>query len=199
MSGTEGPAPAGTEDFEKAGLERLIAALQESDDPHVRRYVVFHLGKNGDPRSIPLLVASLSDTDKGVREQAALALSSIGKSAIGPLKKAMEDPKWETRYRAVEALGKIADRQVISPLIQALHDERDHVRYMAAKCLRDIQDSQAIEPLIALLSDENDFVRLMAVKGLSKIGGKNVREALELARAREKNGRVAEAIAEALK
>lgn len=199
MSGTEGPAPAGAEDLEKAGLEKLIQALQDSPDPHIRRYVAFHLGKNGDPRSIPLLVAALSDPDKGVREQAALALSSIGKTAISPLKKAMEDPKWETRYRAVEALGRIADNQVVTPLIQALKDEQGHVRYMAAKGLREVQDSQAIEPLIALLSDENEFVRLMAVRGLGAVGGGKVRAALEQARAQEKNSRVAAAIAEALK
>jgi len=199
MSGREGPASAGAEDLEKAGIDNLMKALQESEDPHIRRSVVFHLGKIGDPRSIPLLIAALSDTDKGVREQAALALSSIGKSAITPLKRAMEDPKWETRYRAVEALGKIADQQVVTPLIQALQDERDHVRYMAAKGLRDLQDSQAIDPLIALLSDENEFVRIMAVRGLAKIGGEKVKVALEQAQAREQNGRVADAIAEAVK
>jgi len=198
MSGTEVPVPPGKEDLGKAGMEQLIRALQESEDPHIRRYVVFHLGRNGDPRAIPLLVAALSDADKGVREQAALALSSIGKSAIAPLKKAMEDPKWETRYRAVEALGMIADKQVVSPLIQALHDERDHVRYMAAKGLRDLQDSQAIEPLIALLSDENDFVRLMAVRGLGKVGGEKVRAALGQAKEREQNSRIRDAIAEIL-
>ena len=200
MTGTnEPPVPAGAEDLGTAGLEKLLSALQGSRDPHIRRYIVFLLGKHSDPRSVPVLIRALSDPEKGVREQAALSLSMIGKAAIGPLKAAMEDPKWETRYRAVEALGKIADSQVVTPLIQALRDERDHVRYMAARGLRDVQDSKSVEPLISLLSDENEFVRLMAVKGLGAIGGAKVRAALEQASAKEQSGRVKSAITEALR
>jgi len=194
----ESPAPAGAEDLTTAGWEKLSGALQENKDPHVRRYAAYLMEKLSDVRTIPVLVVALSDTDKGVREQAALALSAIGKNAIEPLKKAMEDPKWETRYRAVEALGKIADRQVVAPLVKALQDSEDHVRYMAAKGLRDVQDSQAIDPLIALLSDENDFVRTMAAKGLGKVGGEKVRAALGKALDREENERVRAAITEAL-
>ena len=191
-------APAGAEDLETAGWEKLLRALQDSPDPHIRRYAAFLMGKQGDPHTIPGLVVALSDTDKMVREQAALALSAIGKNAIEPLKKAMEDPKWETRYRAVEALGKIADRQVVVPLITALKDKQDHVRYMAAKGLRDVQDSRAIDPLIALLSDENDFVRTMAAKGLGKVGGEKARAALVKALDHEQNARVRAAITEAM-
>ncbi len=194
------PQATGAEkDLEQMGLDGLIAALQRNEDPHIRRYAAYLLGKNGDPRVVPLLIKSLSDLDKGVREQAAFALSAIGKTAIEPLKKAMEDPKWETRYRAVEALGKIADQQVVSPLIRALNDEQDHVRYMAAKGLREVQDSQSIDPLIALLNDENEFVRMMAAKGLGVLGGDKVRAALERALRTEQNDRVKAAIAEAVK
>jgi HEAT repeat protein len=180
------------------GYEGLNTALTRSNDPHVRRYAAYLLGNSGDPRSVPNLILALSDPDKDVRGQAALALSSIGQTAIEPLKTAMEDNKWQTRYRAVEALGKIADRQVVMPLIRALRDERDHVRYMAAKGLREVRDSQSIDPLIALLSDENEYVRMMAAKGLGAIGGKKVTDALSLALAREPSDRVKATITEAL-
>jgi hypothetical protein len=186
-------------DLEQRGMQGLCRALCDDKDPHIRRYAAYLLGKTGDPRFAPHLIHALSDPDKGVREQAALALSAIGQAAIEPLKKAMEDPKWETRYRAVEALGKIADQQVVAPLIQALRDERDHVRYMAAKGLRDVRDSQSVDPLIALLSDENEFVRMMAAKGLGVLGGARVHAALDKAFAEEKNDRVKAAIAEAMK
>lgn len=187
------------EDLEKMNMEGLVNALTTSKDPHIRRYAAYLLGKTGDPQYVPLLIHALSDSEKGVREQAALALSAIGQAAIEPLKKAMEDPKWETRYRAVEALGKIADSHVVTPLIAALRDERDHVRYMAAKGLREVRDSQSIDPLIALLHDENEFVRMMAAKGLGALGGEKVHEALEKALADEKNDRVKAAITDALK
>lgn len=186
-------------DLEQMGMEGLIQALISDKDPHLRRYAAFLLGKTGDPRVVPILVRALSDPEKGVREQAMLALSAIGQAAIEPLKKAMDDPKWETRYRAVEALGKIADEQVVSPLIAALRDERDHVRYMAAKGLRETGNSQSIDPLIALLRDENEFVRMMAAKGLGVLRGEKVHAALEQALANEKNERVKAAITESLK
>jgi len=61
----------------------------------------------------------------------------------------MKEPKWETRYRAAEALGKIADEKAVRPLIQGLRDSRDHVRYMAAKGLHSIGNSGAAEPLLS--------------------------------------------------
>ena len=99
-----------------------------------------------------------------------LALVATGKAATEPLAVAMNDPRWETRYRAVEALGKLADEKALKPLVQGLRDNRDHVRYMAAKGLKGLGDSTAIDPLIILLKDENRLVRLMAVRSLSVIG-----------------------------
>lgn len=191
--------PTTADELDRMGLDALVNALQNDKDPHIRRYAAYLLGTRGDPGAIPLLIKALSDFDKGVREQAVLALSNIGKAAIVPLKNALDDPKWETRYRAVEALGKIADQQVVSPLIKALNDERDHVRYMAAKGLREIGDSDSLEPLAALLNDENEYVRMMAAKGLGVIGGPKVQAALEQALAREQNDRVKAAIADAMK
>ena len=191
-------SPDRKKNLEQMGMEGLLAALTSEDDVYLRRHAAYLLGRAGDPSVVPFLIRALSDTDKEVREQAMLALSAIGQAAIEPLKKAMEDPKWETRYRAVEALGKIADERVVSPLIKALNDERDHVRYMAAKGLRETGNSQSIDPLIALLRDENEFVRMMAAKGLGVIGGERIHAALEQALMNEKNERVKAAITEAM-
>ena len=89
---------------------------------------------------------------------------------------------------------------VSSPrFIQALKDNRDHVRYMAAKGLRDLGDSDSVEPMIILLRDENRYVRMMAARALGVIGGTKVTEALNTALTAEKDEKVKEAIAEALK
>jgi HEAT repeat protein len=127
-----------------------------------------------------------------------LALSTIGKAAIEPLAEAMKEPKWETRYRAAEALGKIADEKAVQPLIQGLKDNRDHVRYMAAKGLHELGDSGAAEPLIILLKDENIYVRLMAVHALGALGGKKVKAALKKALESEQDEKVQAAITAAL-
>jgi HEAT repeat protein len=193
------PKPEGADELEKLGLDGLIHALHESTDPNVRQYAAYLMGKANNPRAIRPLVEALGDFDKAVREQATLALVSVGKAAVESLTVAMKDPKWETRYRAAEALGRIADEKAVKPLIQGLKDNRDHVRYMAAKGLRELGDSDAIEPMVILLKDENRFVRMMAVRALSAIGGKKVNDALAQALETETDEKVREAITEAMK
>jgi HEAT repeat protein len=190
--------PEGAEDLEKLNLEGLIKSLLDSTDPNVRQYAAYLLGQAKNPRAIEPLVHALADFDKSVREQAMLALSSLGKSAIEPLSEAMKEPKWETRYRAAEALGKIADEKAVQPLIQGLKDNREHVRYMAAKGLRHFGDSGATEPMIILLKDENSYVRMMVARALGAIGGKTVNDALATALASEQDEKVKEAIREAM-
>jgi HEAT repeat protein len=170
--------PEGAEELEKLGLSELARTLREHTDPQVRQYAAYLLGQAKNPRAIQPLVESLADFDKSVREQATLALSSIGKAAIGSLAEAMKDPKWETRNRAAEALGKIADEKAMQPLISGLKDSRDHVRYMAAKGLHELGDTDAVEPLIILLKDENTYVRLMAVHALSAMGSRKGKAAI---------------------
>jgi len=193
------PKPEGAEELEQLGLEGWIHALIDNTDPNVRQYAAYLLGKTKNPVVIQPLIIALADFDKSVREQATLALVQLGKSAVEPLTLAMKQPKWETRYRAAEALGKIADEKAVKPLIQGLKDNRDHVRYMAAKGLRVLGDSDAIAPMIILLKDENRFVRMMAVRALSAIGGKNVNKALSQALETETDEKVREAITEAMK
>jgi HEAT repeat protein len=190
--------PENAEELEKQGLSELVKALHEHTDPQVRQYAAYLLGQAKNPRAIQPLIEALADFDKSVREQATLALSNIGKAAIEPLAEAMKEPKWETRYRAAEALGKIADEKAVQPLIQGLRDSRDHVRYMAAKGLHDLGDSDAVEPLIILLKDENVFVRLMAVHALGALGGKKVQKALEKALEAEEDEKVKAAITAAM-
>ncbi len=190
--------PEGAEELEKLGLSELVKALHEHTDPQVRQYAAYLLGQAKNPRAIQPLIESLADFDKSVREQATLALSTIGKAAIEPLAEAMKEPKWETRYRAAEALGKIADEKAVQPLIQGLKDNRDHVRYMAAKGLRELGDTGAAEPLVILLKDENVYVRLMAVYALDAMGGKKVKAALKKALESEQDEKVIAAMTAAL-
>jgi HEAT repeat protein len=192
------PKPECAEELEKQGLSELVKALHEHTDPQVRQYAAYLLGKAKNPRAIQPLIESLADFDKSVREQATLALSTLGKAAIEPLAEAMKEPKWETRYRAAEALGKIADEKAVQPLIQGLKDRRDHVRYMAAKGLNELGDSDAIEPLIILLRDENVYVRLMAIHALGTLGGKRVKSAFKEALESEQDDKVKEALTAAL-
>ncbi|MDO9325065.1 MAG: HEAT repeat domain-containing protein [Methanoregula sp.] len=190
--------PKGAEELEKQDLEGLIKSLLDSTDPNIRQYAAYLLGKAKNPRAIEPLIHALADFDKSVREQAILAHSTLGKAAIEPLSEAMKEPKWETRYRAAEALGLIADEKAVKPLIQGLRDNREHVRYMAAKGLRGLGDSDAIDPMIILLKDENNYVRMMVARALGAIGGMKVQAALVTALEVEQDAKVKDAIREAM-
>ena len=191
--------PEGAGDLETQGIEMLVHTFHSSADPTLRRYAVYLLGKSGDPAALRPLIEALADPEKTVREQAMLSLVDSGKSAIRPLTDAMaKEPKWQARYRAAEALGKLADDEVLQPLIRGLKDDRDHVRYMAAKGLKELGDSRAVEPLIILLNDENRVVRMMTARALSAIGGEKGRIALEAALTSESDDEVKNVIREAL-
>lgn len=190
--------PEAAEELEKQDLSDLVRTLHNHTDPQVRQYCAYLLGQVKNPSAIQPLIEALADFDKSVRRQAMLALSAIGKAAVEPLAEAMKEPKWETRYRAAEALGKIADEKAVEPLIQGLSDNRDHVRYMAAKGLHDLRNSDAVEPLTILLRDENIYVRLMAVHALGVLGGEDVKAALNKALGSEHDEKVKAAIVAAL-
>ena len=193
------PIPDGWENLEKQGIDILISTLHNNTEPAFKKYAAYQLGNAKTPQAIRPLIEALGDVDKSVREQAMLALVATGKAAIEPLAGAMKDPKWETRYRAAEALGKLADEKAIKPLVQGLQDSRDHVRYMAAKGLTGLGDSSAVDPLIILLKDDNPVVRIMTTKALSAIGGKKVLAAIKEALANEIDEHVKEAMEAALK
>jgi len=193
------PVPDGAEDLTKQGIDVLINTLHNNADPTIRRHAAYLLGNARTTQAIRPLIEALGDLDKSVREQAMLALVATGKAATEPLAAAMKDPRWETRYRAAEALGILADEKAVKPLVWGLKDNRDHVRYMAAKGLKDLGDSNTIDPLIILLKDENRLVRLMTVRALTAIGGNRVQTAFREALATETDETVKGAMNEALK
>lgn len=195
----EKTGPDGADTLAENAVNLLVSTLHSHADPTMRKHAAYMLGNTGSPLAIRPLVEALGDPDKTVREQAMLALVAIGKAATSPLTAAMNDPKWQTRYRAAEALGKLADEKAIQPLVAGLRDNRDHVRYMAAKGLKELGDSTAIDPLIILLKDENRFVRLMTVRALSAMDGDKVHAALKDCLATEPDEKIREAITEALR
>jgi hypothetical protein len=62
--------------------------------------------------------------------------------AVEPLIQALRDPAPLTRWRAAEALGKIADRRALYPLVRALRDQRSRVRQEAAGALYELVESE---------------------------------------------------------
>ena len=157
--------------------------------------------KQGDVRSIELLIAMLGDDRKsqlircweGTRwspalevfkqsspgEQAALALASLGPLAFRPLANQLDNSNPSVRRNAAWAIGELtnmppSDRwDSVPQLITLLTDSDSWVRMAAARALGELHDHRAVEQLIATLSDNNWRVRELSVWALSEM--KNAR------------------------
>jgi len=129
------------------------------------------LGRQGDVRAVPSLIAALRDKDEAVCANAATALGQLGSAqAVEPLVSLLLTRKEEpaARMRAAEALGRLGDRRAVGPLIAALRDAEQNVRWSAVQALGQLRDEQAIEPLLALCEDQDMQER--AVAALGQIG-----------------------------
>ncbi|RXE55116.1 hypothetical protein ABH15_12870 [Methanoculleus taiwanensis] len=183
---------------EKEGIQALQEAMTTDEDERIRRMASIFLGGLPCREAVASLVAGLRDPEKGVRAQAVRSLVAIGAPSMEALSPALRDEDWRVRYRALEALGLIADPAGFDPLVAALGDEKDHVRYMAAKGLGKLRDLRAVPFLIALQSDENEYVRRSVAVSLGAIGGEQAARALSGALDMEPCEGVRDAIAAAL-
>jgi HEAT repeat protein len=125
------------------------------------------------------IVSTFSPTNPGKRdfpgESAKMALVKIGKVAIEPLIKALNDEDFTVRFSAASALGDIKDKSAVEPLIVLLKDKYPFVRFSAASALGKMKDARAIDSLTVLLKDEDPAVRQAAEKALEDITGKDHR------------------------
>lgn len=124
-------------------IDRLILEMKD-DRRDVRSRAAYELGKHDDPRTLPPLIAALSDNDKFVRSWAAGALAKSGPSAIAPLLIALETPDQTVGYYAAVALGELGDLRAVPLLASALRDGDWDIRPTAAAALAGLGDSAAL-------------------------------------------------------
>jgi HEAT repeat protein len=169
------------------------ASATEADE---RAASACNASKQGDGRSIELLIAMLGDDRKsqlircweGTRwspalevfkqpspgEQAALALASLGPLAFRPLANQLDNSNPSVRRNAAWAIGELtnmppSDRgDAVPQLITLLSDSDAWVRMAAARALGELHDHRAVPQLIATLSDNNWRVRELVVWALNE-------------------------------
>ena len=134
-------------------MEFLITVMK---DPGLRTLAVEALGKIGDRRAAPALIAVLEGTD---RPPVSRAVAGCGDNW---------DEEMNTRAAAVRALGGLGDDTAIASLLKAL--EHTVTRADAAAALAGF-GSKVIAPLLTIMtqtSDEN--LRFHAKETLDKVG-----------------------------
>jgi len=123
----------------------------------------------------------LNDSEPDVQAAAA--------DAIGALKltEAFEDlqqlyhqtPEWLVQFSIIATLGELGDPRSFELLEEALNSDTGLVQTAAISSLGDLGDARAV-PLLAPYATNSDWqVRYRLVQALTKLGGTEVRSALE--------------------
>jgi HEAT repeat protein len=172
----------------------VLARIDElrNADNRIRRKAAEELGKLGDARAVPALIACLGDPDWEVhkREFSASLLKGIGAKAEEELGKIGDaravpppaPPNWEVRKSAINALVQIG-KPAVRPLIIYHKEQQDIVVSRgnvsgifanpagvdAVEALRKMGKA-AVEPLIAILKDRDPHLRRFAASMLGNIG-----------------------------
>jgi HEAT repeat protein len=137
------------------------------------------LGTDAAP-AVDVVAAHLSDPE--LTEEAALALSFMGRDAYAPLREAAgsEDPV--LRRESLRSLGKLRERApldaraVVPHLLKGLTDSDAGVRTVATTYLGILNDEAAavVPALIEVLKDEDPEVRAAAATALGSFGERGV-------------------------
>jgi len=204
------PSPAAVESMQSLN----------SSNPEERAAAACSLGRLGAVEAIPALINLLGD-DAAIRpfkcwdfdganwnpalftfkkaspgEQAAIAIASMGKSAVEPLIAALINPNPSVRGNAAWAIGEIRGglgtnrSAAVEPLIAALGDSDSWVRAAAAFSLGEMRPPLATESLIRLLGDVEWNVREMAARALGEMKVRSSVESLVTLLMRDENSRV---------
>jgi beta-lactamase regulating signal transducer with metallopeptidase domain len=117
------------------------------------------------------LVNALGDSDRQVREHAAIGLAfTPGNDVIEPLLKALTDSDAQVREKAAIGLSFRRDSRIVAPLLGAIEDPDAQVREKAAIALGASGDARAIGALQKATRDPDAQVREKAVAGLVLLG-----------------------------
>jgi len=127
------------------------------------------LGKIGDTRAKPCLVAALKSKEFFVRAYAARALGKLGdKDAIPALRKFVNDKHYLVRIMAVKALIRLGDASSEKALLDFLTDKNEAVRSAAISNLREFGVKFVPVLLAALAEEKNPLVRAKIIEQLTK-------------------------------
>jgi len=152
--------------------QAALMVLPARPQPLVRPQMVMALDDKDQSESITTtLVRSLADSDRGVREHAAMGLAiTPGSEVIDPLLNALKDPDAQVREKAAMGLAFRRDPKIVDPLMAAMDDSDSQVREKAAIALGASGDARAIAALTKATTDPDSQVREKAVAGLVLLG-----------------------------
>ena len=128
------------------------------------------LARIGDGEAFEALVALLGDEDSAIRQSAIAALNSIGHPDM-PARtlRLLDDPDGNVRVSALKIAGYFGYPQCVAPVVECCRDRDEHVRRTAAEQLAFFDDPRVVEPLMTLLEDPAPAVRAAAVSSFARV------------------------------
>lgn len=135
-------------------LDEIIFLLQDSVEV-VRKSASVSLGDLNNPRAIDVLIHALRDKHFSVRMTASVSLVKLGPQVVEPLMKVLNDADDNTRYLAIESLGKIKDTRAVQFLLEKLSSKDWAERGFAVEALGKIGDKKGIDAIIDLSKKES--------------------------------------------
>jgi HEAT repeat protein len=150
-------------------LNRTVA---QSTAPIIKAQSVMALDDQiAMPSITGALVNALRDSDRQVREQAAMGLAiTPGSDVVNALLSALKDPDSQVREKAAIGLAFRRDPRIVEPLLTAIEDRDSQVREKAAIALGSSGDSRAVTALTRATTDPDAQVREKAIAGLILLG-----------------------------
>lgn len=109
--------------------------------------------------SIESLMSTLTSGDRLARQNARKSLVAHGRSAVGPLVKALSHRNELVRREAAKALSELREPSTALALVRSLEDDRFEVRWLAAEGLIGLRRDGLI-PLLQTLVRRSDSGRL---------------------------------------
>jgi HEAT repeat protein len=159
-------------------VEPLIAALEQQDDPGLRRGAAYAFTHLRDPRAVTVLIVALENRgDNETRLYAAQALAAQRDArAIEPLIGALRDSEYAVNEEAVRALGEIGEAVASPRIIEVLDEALSHAdwgtRQSAAEMLIRLEAElweRAERLLLADLDSGDAEIRLGAAASLVEL------------------------------
>lgn len=166
-------------DLGSSALPEIQAALRDpGSDAATKKAALKASGLLGPVAApaIPDVAAHLPDPE--LTEEAAVALSFMGREAFPPLRKAAGSDDPVMRRESLRSLGKLKERApldaaaVVPLLLEGLADPDPGVRTVAATYLGILHEepAAAVPALIETLADEEPLVRSAAATALGSFG-----------------------------
>lgn len=158
------------------GYEQIASAVLDPSGQPISRWwpIAYALGRAGDLRAVPALLALLETPGRYTAAFAARGLGALkAKDAAAPLRRILEQPGAHpaVMIQAVRALASVGDSTLVEPLARMVVDGETEpaLRVEAMTSLSQLATAEHVNLLIELVTDPSPWVRAAALRTLARV------------------------------